>query len=40
MCMCLHENNGVGFDTLISSHAVWQFVFNEEEKLPADFSRL
>lgn len=23
--MCLHENNGVGSDTLISSHAVWQF---------------
>lgn len=24
--MCLHGNNGVGSDTLISSHAVWQFV--------------
>lgn len=24
--MCLQENNGVGSDTLISLHAVWQFV--------------
>lgn len=31
------RNNGVCFDTLISLHPRWQFVFNERKKLPELF---